>query len=49
MVTRIHDVTLRAGLKLGGPLAWKNRADFTFFQGPGETVLINSGAQQTLK
>jgi 2-keto-3-deoxy-L-rhamnonate aldolase RhmA len=49
MVTRIHDVTLRAGLKLGGPLAWKTRAGFTFFQGPGETVLINSGAQQTLK
>src|SRR5882672_71480 len=49
LVTRIHDVTLRAGLKLGGPLAWKNRAGFTFFQGPGETGLINSGAQQTLK
>src|SRR5713226_9242833 len=49
LVTRIHDVTLRAGLKLGRPLAWKTRAGFTFFQGPGETVLINSGAQQTLK
>jgi 2-keto-3-deoxy-L-rhamnonate aldolase RhmA len=49
LVTRIHDVTLRAGLKLGGPLAWKNRAGFTFFQGPGETGLITSGAQQTLK
>src|SRR5258707_337167 len=32
LVTRIHDVTLRAGLKLGGPLAWKTRAGFTFFQ-----------------
>jgi 2-keto-3-deoxy-L-rhamnonate aldolase RhmA len=49
LVTKIHDVTLRAGLKLGGPLAWKNRAGFTFFQGPGETGLITSGAQQTLK
>jgi 2-keto-3-deoxy-L-rhamnonate aldolase RhmA len=49
LVTRIHDVTLRAGLKLGGPLAWKNRAGFTFFQGPGEAVLITSGVQQTLK
>jgi 2-keto-3-deoxy-L-rhamnonate aldolase RhmA len=51
LVTRIHDVTLKAGIRLGGPLAWKDRADrpgFTFFQGPGETALIKSGAQVTL-
>ena len=48
LVTRIHDVTLKAGLKLGGPLMWKDRAGFTFFQGPGETALIKSGAQVTL-
>ena len=48
MVTRIHDATLKAGRKLGGPLAWKNRPGFTFFQGPGETVLIKSGALATL-
>ena len=48
LVTRIHDVTLKAGLKLGGPLAWKNRAGFSFFQAGGETSLIKSGAQVTL-
>src|SRR6266478_2941136 len=31
MVTTIHDTVLKAGLKLGGPLAWKDRAGFTFF------------------
>src|SRR6266404_5018868 len=48
LVTRIHDVTLKAGLKLGGPLAWKDRPGFTFFQAGGETALIKSGAQVLL-
>jgi 2-keto-3-deoxy-L-rhamnonate aldolase RhmA len=48
LVTRIHDVTLKAGIRLGGPLMWKDRPGFTFFQGPGETALIKSGAQVTL-
>ncbi|MGH9338344.1 MAG: HpcH/HpaI aldolase family protein [Acidobacteriota bacterium] len=52
LVTRIHDTTLGAGLKLGGPLAWKDRSErpgFTFFQGPGETSLIRSAAQALLQ
>jgi 2-keto-3-deoxy-L-rhamnonate aldolase RhmA len=49
LVTRIHDVTLKAGIRLGGPLMWKDRPGFTFFQGPGETGLIKSGAQVTLQ
>ena len=48
MVTTIHDTTLKAGIKLGGPLAWKNRAGFSFFQGPGETALLRSGAAVSL-
>ena len=40
MVTTIHDTVLKAGMKLGGPLAWKGRPGFTFLQGPGETALI---------
>ena len=48
MVTTIHDTVLKAGIKLGGPLAWKDRAGFTFFQGPGEPALIRSGAQVSL-
>jgi 2-keto-3-deoxy-L-rhamnonate aldolase RhmA len=49
LVTRIRDVTLARGLKLGGPLAWRNRSGYSFFQGPGESVLINAGAQGILK
>ena len=49
LVTRIKDETLGSGRRLGGPLAWKDRPGFTFFQGPGETALIKTGAQATLK
>jgi 2-keto-3-deoxy-L-rhamnonate aldolase RhmA len=48
LVTRIHDGTLKAGKKLAGPLAWKQRPGYSFFQGPGETSLIRSGAQDAL-
>ena len=49
LVRSIKDATLARGLKLGGPLAWKDRPGFSFFQAPGETVLINAGAQVILK
>jgi 4-hydroxy-2-oxoheptanedioate aldolase len=52
MVKKIHDATLKAGRALAGPVAWKDRAerpDFTFFQGPGESSLIRTGAQILLK
>ena len=29
---------------ISGPLAWRGRPGFTFFQGPPETALIRSGA-----
>jgi 2-keto-3-deoxy-L-rhamnonate aldolase RhmA len=48
LVTRIHDVTLQHGIRLGGPLAWKSRLGFSFFQGPGETELIRAGARVNL-
>ena len=48
LVTRIHDETLKAGRKLGGPQAWKDRPGFTFFQGPGETNLIQLGVKASL-
>ncbi len=44
LVARIRDATLGAGKKLGGPLAWRNRPGFSFFQGPSEAALIKSGA-----
>jgi 2-keto-3-deoxy-L-rhamnonate aldolase RhmA len=50
LVTKIHDITLKAGLVLGGPFAWKaTRKNYNFFQGPGEGSLIRTGAQMTLK
>jgi 2-keto-3-deoxy-L-rhamnonate aldolase RhmA len=48
LVTRIADATAKAGRKLGGPLAWKDRSGFSFFQGPGETELIKTGTERTL-
>src|SRR5260370_6803119 len=48
MVTRIHDVTLEHGIRLGGPQAWKDRPGFTFVQAPGETALIQLGAKVNL-
>jgi 2-keto-3-deoxy-L-rhamnonate aldolase RhmA len=49
LVTKIVDVTAKAGLKIGGPVAWKNsRRGYTFFQGPGETVLIRCGTRVAL-
>jgi 2-keto-3-deoxy-L-rhamnonate aldolase RhmA len=48
LVTRIHDVTLQHGIRLGGPQAWRDRPGFTFFQGPGEPQLIRAGAQVNL-
>jgi 4-hydroxy-2-oxoheptanedioate aldolase len=49
IVTRVHGVTLKAGLKVGGPSAWRDRPGFAFFQGPGESALIRSGARQALQ
>jgi 4-hydroxy-2-oxoheptanedioate aldolase len=48
LVTRIHDATLKAGKIVAGPLAWRQRPGYKFFQGPGETSLIRSGAQAAL-
>ena len=49
MATKVHGATLKGGRKLGGPLAWKERSGYTFFQGPGESSLIRSGATLALK
>ena len=48
MVTRIHDATLGAGRKLGGPVQWRNREGFSFFQAPPATVLVGRGARDLL-
>ena len=49
MAARVRDETIKAGHKVGGPLAWKDRPGYHFFQGPGETGLVRMGAQMALK
>src|SRR5262245_1656222 len=49
LVTRVLDTTTKAGLKVGGPLAWKSsRKGYTFFQGPTEATLIRCATRVTL-
>ncbi len=50
LVDRTKDATLRAGLGLGGPLAWMNtRPEYNFFQAPSTTILVRAGAEVVLK
>lgn len=48
MVDKIRAATLKAGRKLGGPLAWADRADYAFFQAPTEASFIRTGVRATL-
>jgi 2-keto-3-deoxy-L-rhamnonate aldolase RhmA len=45
VVTKIHDATLAAGKKLGGPFTWNDRKGYMFFQAAGEAALIKEGAK----
>ena len=49
MIKRIHDVTLAAGKKLGGPSRWYDRAGFSFFQAERERVFIDAATKAALK
>jgi 2-keto-3-deoxy-L-rhamnonate aldolase RhmA len=44
----VHDATIKAGIKLCGPFAWRDRADFTCFQNGSETAAIARGAAAEL-
>ncbi len=49
LVTEIKEATMGAGLALGGPLAWlTTREGYSFFQGPGATSLVRTGARVIL-
>ncbi len=49
LVTKVKDSTLKAGLKVGGPQAWKGtREGYAFFQGATDTSLVRAGAQASL-
>jgi 2-keto-3-deoxy-L-rhamnonate aldolase RhmA len=44
----VHDATIKAGKKLCGPFAWKDRPDFTCFQAGNERAAIARGARAEL-
>jgi 2-keto-3-deoxy-L-rhamnonate aldolase RhmA len=44
----VHDAALKAGVKLCGPLAWRDRPDFTCFQAGTEAAAINRGVAAEL-
>jgi 4-hydroxy-2-oxoheptanedioate aldolase len=48
LTVRVHDSVLKAGKYLAGPLAWKERPDYKFFQAPGETSILRAGAKVVL-
>ncbi|HKA41465.1 MAG TPA: aldolase/citrate lyase family protein [Burkholderiales bacterium] len=44
----VHDAAVKAGVKLCGPFAWKDRPDFTCFQAQNERAQISRGARAEL-
>ncbi len=44
----VHDATIKAGIKLCGPFAWRDRPDFTCFQNGSETAAIQRGVTAEL-
>jgi 2-keto-3-deoxy-L-rhamnonate aldolase RhmA len=44
----VHDATLKAKIRLCGPLAWRDRPDFTCFQAGSETAAIARGVAAEL-
>ncbi len=44
----VHDSTIKAGVRLCGPIAWRDRPDFTCFQAGSETAAIARGVAAEL-
>ena len=44
----VHDAAIKAGKRLCGPIAWRDRPDFTCFQAGSETAAIARGAAAEL-
>ena len=47
-VNIVHDAAVKAGTRLCGPLAWRDRPDFTCFQAGNESAAIARGAAAEL-
>jgi 2-keto-3-deoxy-L-rhamnonate aldolase RhmA len=48
LINVVHDGTIAAGKRLCGPLAWRDRPDFTCFQAGSETAAIGRGVAAEL-
>jgi 2-keto-3-deoxy-L-rhamnonate aldolase RhmA len=48
LINVVHDAALAAGKRLCGPLAWRDRPDFTCFQAGSETAAIAKGVAAEL-
>lgn len=48
LVNIVHDAAINAGVRLCGPLAWRDRPDFTCFQAGSETAAIARGVAAEL-
>ena len=44
----VHDAAIKAGIRLCGPLSWRDRPDFTCFQAGSETAAIAAGVRAEL-
>jgi 2-keto-3-deoxy-L-rhamnonate aldolase RhmA len=44
----VHDAAIKAGIRLCGPIAWRDRPDFTCFQAGSETAAIARGVAAEL-
>jgi 2-keto-3-deoxy-L-rhamnonate aldolase RhmA len=50
LVTKVFDATTKAGLKVGGPSAWKDsRKGYSFFQAGEDTQFLRAGIEAALK
>ena len=48
LINVVHDAAIGAGKRLCGPLAWRDRPDFTCFQAGSETAAIARGVAAEL-
>jgi len=48
VINIVHDAAIAAGVRLCGPLAWRDRPDFTCFQAGSEIAALNRGVAAEL-
>jgi hypothetical protein len=48
VINAVHDAALKAKIRLCGPLAWRDRPDFTCFQAGTEIAAIRRGVAAEL-